>query len=264
MVRKLIMTLIALVAIPATHATTIEYVDVEAIINTLYKEKSGFRIPDKEKECIKTAGGDHTYGEITYPSCAFLLDTLHLTADDKFVDMGCGIGKFVVQAALTTEVGSAVGIELSETRCSCAQDMLKPVKGLYETCVKAENEIRKKLQQPQLKRVKKDIRFIHSDMLKVDISDATVVFMCATCFSEELMQKIADKLSLCNDGLRVITLKQFPARNKQFVLTDTYTLAMTWSKTTPVYVYKLDRSGNALEDVSDVDMMEVDDMKAAG
>jgi|GEM_PF-1048759 len=261
MLKKMqLLALSSLLVGSSVFADGLRYINCEAIVSELYKEKSGFRISEDEKKCIKEAGGDPTYGEITWASCAFLLDMLDLTQDDKFVDMGCGIGKFVAQAGLTTEVGESLGIELSETRCQCAQHMSKPLTGLYDVCVKAENEIRKKLQQPALKKAKKKtIKFIQSDMLKVDVSDATVIFICATCFSEDLMQKLADKFALCADGLRVVTLKQFPAKNKHLVLRDTYTLAMTWSKTTPVYVYVLDRSPAPAANVEFVAEANMDD-----
>lgn len=225
----------------AVHAAS-SYIDYKKIIDDLYTDVSGYRIPEEEKGCIREEGGDPTYGEILYESVEFLNDVLKLTQDDVFYDLGCGVGKYVMQQYLTTPVKKSVGIELSDTRCKCAQKVIKPVVGLYDVCIKAENDLRKKLgKKPVKKAGKKTVEILKQNMLDADLSDATVIFTCSTCFSEELMKQIADKLAGLEEGLRLITLKQLPA-HPDFKLIETFTLPMTWSKNTPVYMYVLDRS----------------------
>jgi SAM-dependent methyltransferase len=236
------------------------YIDYKKIIDDMYVDVSGYRIPEEEKGSIRKEGGDPTYGEILYESVEFLLDVLKLTPDDVFYDLGCGVGKMVVQVYLTSPAKKSVGIELSDTRCACAQKIIKPITGLYEVCAKAENDIRKKLDKKAVKvSGKKTVKILKQNMLEADISDATAIFICATCFSEELMQQLADKLAGLEEGLRIITLKQFPA-HADLKLKETFTLPMTWSKTTPVYMYVLDRS-KAEEKIDADELLQGEEME---
>ncbi len=212
----------------------------------------------KIESCIKECGGDPTYGEIKHLSATVLLDALQLTSEDVFYDLGCGVGKLVMQVYLMSPAKRAVGIELSEARCGCARKVLKPISGkLYDTCMNCENEIRKLLGQEKLKKTtKKTIEFFEKDMLKADISDATVIFTCSTCFSDDLMNKLVKKFATLQDGLRVLTLKQLP-EHPDFKFVRTFTLPMTWSKSTPVHMYVLDRT-KVVDEASDVD--DADDL----
>ena len=165
-------------------------------------------------------GGAPTYGEITYESAKTLLKDLRLTKKDVFYDLGCGIGKFVVQAYLSTPVKKSAGIELSSQRINQAKEV-------KEHLINSKN----------IKRGKK-LEFYEENITKSNLKDATVVFMCATCFSEKLMNEMTEKLSNLKKGLRVLTLKQL-TENKKFALLKEYTLPMTWSDKSTVYLYRL-------------------------
>lgn len=217
------------------------YLNVEKIINDLFTEVSGFRIPEDEKTCIREAEGDPTYGEILPGSVSILIDLMNLKEGQVFCDFGCGVGKFVLQIHIMTPA-DAEGVELSETRCKCARDILKPIPNIYDTCIDAENSIRKTLKKPTIKKVKKKApKIIEGNILDQDFGAYDAAFACATCFSEKLMQKMQDKwVKEGKEGSMFITLKQFPG-HEYIKLVETYTLPMTWSKTTPVYVYRLSR-----------------------
>lgn len=191
----------------------------EQQIENLYADISGFIIDSDETKMINTKGGAATYGEITYEALKTVLDDLGLTKDDVFYDLGCGVGKTCVQVALDTPA-KAVGIELSPTRVKHAQNVQKK---LVAT---------KKVMPAQR------LQFQEKNIFDVTMGDATVVFMCSTCFSHKLMQDITDKLArLSKPNLKVISLKPMP-EHKDFELIKTYQLPMTWSSQTPVHVYQ--------------------------
>ena len=197
--------------------------EINQIIDEVYTDVSGFSIAMHEREFIEDQGGNPTYGEITSDSVAKLLSDLHLTAKDYFFDLGSGVGKVCVQAALTTPA-YAIGIELSPTRYQGAQ------------LIKEELIKRKILTNPD------KLMFIEQNIINADLSKATVIFMCSTCFSDSLMETLANKMAHeCNSGLRVITLKSLP-QHAQFTLIKTYELPMTWSQGSPVYLYELRKS----------------------
>lgn len=172
-------------------------------------------------------GGAPTYGEILHESLQFILDAIpeELKVNGKFVDLGSGIGKTCFQAYFDYPFKDVVGIELSTKRFDGAMDVYTIVKerGLLDK--------------------KRKLKFINGDFTKVSFKGATVVYMCSTCYSNELMDTLAAKLAKLKPGIQVISLKAFPNPEKfGFELIHEYKLPMTWSKDTggsPVHVYEL-------------------------
>jgi len=190
------------------------------LLNDLYSNLSGFNIPSEEYKKIQNAGGAPTYGEITYESVNKLLKKFDLTKKDVFYDLGCGIGKMVVQIYLNSPAKKCVGIELSKTR--------------YDEAKKVQEALKNK----HLLKKKQKLIFQEKDILKANLSDATVVYMGSTCFSHELMEKLMKKLAKLKKGLRVATLQPFP-ENNDFTLIETMQLPMSWSNHSSVYLYEL-------------------------
>ena len=62
-------------------------------------------------------------------------------------------------------------------------------------------DILKQLGRIDQKRV---LQFLNHDFTKVDISDATAIYMCSTCYSQELMAQLAEKFSKLKKGLHDI------------------------------------------------------------
>ena len=196
--------------------------EVNTIIDDVYTDVSGFSIAQVERQFIEDQGGNPTYGEITVESVARLLNDLNLTAKDYFFDLGSGVGKVCVQAALTTPA-YAIGIELSPTR--------------YQDAQLIKNELIKRNILTDANKLK----FIEQNIVDADLSKATAIFMCSTCFSDNLMQTLINKMAQeCKNGLQVITLKDLPAHDK-FKLLKNYELPMTWSQGSPVYLYQLQK-----------------------
>ncbi|HVX00200.1 MAG TPA: methyltransferase domain-containing protein [Candidatus Babeliaceae bacterium] len=191
--------------------------DIKKYIQELYQNITGFGIDATESAAISNQGGAPTYGEITYEGAQELFKNLDLTKEDIFYDLGCGVGKLVVQAYFTP-IKKAVGIELSPTRYQHAQAVKQKV-----------------VQKPIDGKV---LEFHKQDIAQYPLDDATIIFMCSTCFSDDLMKKLSDNIRKLKDGTKIITLKRLPD-HKDFVLIKQYTLPMTWSSSTPVYQYEL-------------------------
>lgn len=215
------------------------------ILDTFYHKlaipSSGFRIPAEEAQQINVFGGKHakyeaaTYGEITFAAMEKLFTTsVPLKEHDVFYDLGSGVGKLVLWVGLATPARTSVGIELSETRHTHAEEAYKE---FVKTIVPQHPAFKAKLQ-------KTDITFIQGNILEENLDKATVIYMCATCFSDELMKAICDKLSKLKDGVIIITLKALPDTYKEFRLLHNPTLPMSWSENSggsPVFVYEIHR-----------------------
>jgi SAM-dependent methyltransferase len=192
--------------------------EVRQKLEKIYEGISGFGIADTEVKFIKRHGGAATYGEIKFDSAQKLLEYLKPTKEDVFYDLGSGVGKFVLHAYLTTDIRKSVGIELSGTR--------------YELAVKA----LKAAGQENLFDPKRETKFLNGNIITEDFSDATIVFICSTCYSEDLMEKIGAKLASLKPGTKIASLKEFKSEPKLKHI-DTLKLPMTWSEGSNVHIY---------------------------
>ena len=194
--------------------------EAKETLEKIYEGISGFGIPEQEVKFIKKSGGAPTYGEIKFESAQQLLDYFNPTENDVFYDLGSGVGKFVLHAYLAKNIKKSCGIELSGTR--------------YEFAVKALGSAKKLgVFDP-----KREVSFLNDDIVNAPFDDATIIFMCATCYSDELMEKIAEKLIKVGPGLRIATLREFKERPTLKKI-ETLKLPMTWSESSPVYIYEV-------------------------
>jgi hypothetical protein len=201
--------------------------NTEKVINDVYAGVSGFGIPQSDEQKIVERGGAPTYGEILYESEKVLLDELpdYLKENGVFYDFGSGVGKTCVQAYLDYPFKKVVGVELSHKRFSSAE------------------KVKKELEKKDLLEKGRKLEFLNKDFAEIKPKDASVIYMCSTCYSAELMDSLITTFAnTLKKGSRVITLKPFAEPVKfGFVEIKEYRLPMTWSKDiggSPVHVYE--------------------------
>ncbi len=209
------------------------------IITELYKNITGFiRLSPEERACIE--GGYtkkcSTYGEISYDSLQYILDREPFSPNDIVYDLGSGVGKVVMQIFLNTPAHKVIGLELSASRNSNAQQALNSFQSMLHYS-----------RYKYINNKKRELAFHNEDILKANIDDATIIYMCSTCFAPELLEKLVDKFEavgrkgIGHKELKIITLKELPDYQAHgFHLDRTYSLSMSWSKngaTSPVFVY---------------------------
>lgn len=211
--------------------TTLDAEDIEKILEVKYKEKSGFDVPESERKVVTEAGGSPVYGELLPKSWETVLKDLDAMGKLKgnFYDLGSGNGKLVVQAILQypKKLNKATGVELLKTRYQQAQDV-------KEALVKEGLISERKLQ------------FKNEDIAKTDIHDATVVFMCSTCYPQPLMQTMVERFGALKKGLVVLTLEKLPDTYKDFGLKyiKQYTLPTSWNRFpgSDIHMYELQKT----------------------
>lgn len=196
------------------------YSDTKHYIDGLYTGISGFTISKEEVSFINSTGSDSTYGEIVYESVEALLKEFNLGKEDVFYDLGCGVGKMVVQVYLNSPVKKSIGLELGHTRVTDAIG------------------VREKIEKDKKLSEKQTLAFYEEDITKYDYSDATVVYMASTLFSDDMMKHMTDKLAKGKNGLRVATLVEL-SKSDKFELVKKIKLAMTWSSKSTIYLYRL-------------------------
>ena len=152
----------------------------------------------------RTRGDEWFYGELEYDAATALLRrcapprTASGTGNGEveFVDLGSGMGKMCVAAALTGVFDRSRGVELLPELHVAARRALDAFEA-----VKAET-------------AGKDceITLVEGNLLAFDVSRADVVYIHATCFTPELLDATGRKLAAeCRNGTRVMIMsKQFP------------------------------------------------------
>lgn len=193
--------------------------DIRTILKDLYKEVWAFSIPKEDDLNVRRAKSSSLYGEITFASLEKLYEYLELGNTDVFFDLGSGVGKVVAQTALMTPVKKAIGIELSETRHKDAQ------------------KVRQKLIKLGLLDADR-FQLICGDILQAKLDKATVIYTCSTAFPDHFMRALERKLAQLKQGVRLVTTRALLSED-HFSLEKKLSLDMSWSRKTPVRVYRL-------------------------
>lgn len=195
-----------------------EQLSLRQIMNRAYKDLCGFEIPKTDSLTIKKSKGSPVYGEIKQAALDKLLSYLNLSTKDVFYDLGSGVGKVIMQTALSTPAKKIVGVELSHSRHHEAEIALS----------------RLIAHDPSLKT---KVMLLNKDLMTVDLSDATVIYSCSTAFSIKFMAEIVKRLLTFPQTFRLVSLQELPEEN-DFELEDILRLDMSWLRSTPVHIYK--------------------------
>jgi hypothetical protein len=220
------------------HVYTVKRPTPAELLEELYCGVNGFSISSGETDLICKGGGNATYGEILFDSAEKLFtEIIPLGENDVFYDLGSGIGKLVLWVYLATPAKKSVGVELSKTRTNHAKTMLQ----------KTQKELAPQFKDQWINAwgnaaLKKTVEFRHENILEADLSDATVIFICATCFPESCMQALSEKFATLKEGLQIASLKELP-RNPSLKRKSSHTLPMTWSRQngSEVIIYTVER-----------------------
>ena len=182
--------------------------DFAEYIRKLYKNKSGFQLaPDDLLRNKNDKNVFPTYGEILPEAVSIMISLLEIDNSDVMYDLGSGTGKVPTQFYLESPVKKAVGVELGTHRFNISME----IKNYIDTHFYSKY---------------KDLEFINDNMTNVDLSDATIVYMCSTCFSNELLQEMYNKIKY-NENLKyIISLKEIPGLQYTFKKK----LPMTWNQ----------------------------------
>lgn len=204
---------------PASQPTRHE--SPQRAIRRLYHDVWGYEIPSEDERAIRASKGTSMYGEIMPAAVDKLIGHLDLDTRDVFFDLGSGVGKVVLQVAMTAPVRKCVGVELARSRNQQAVKVLRRARA--ERLLRARACV-----------------FRNADLLESDVSDATVVYCCSTAFSLRFMRALTRKLSGLAPGLRLLTTQPLFTFHG-FREVDRLLLDMSWKRRSPLYVYRLEK-----------------------
>jgi SAM-dependent methyltransferase len=112
------------------------------------------------------------------------LDMLELNENDMVYDLGCGDGRFMIQACMRSSTIQAVGVEYDGKLCATARDRLSAVEfeGLSER-----------------------VQIVHANVLNVKIVDATKLFIYLVPEGMRALASTLIDLLLSKEGIRIVT-----------------------------------------------------------
>jgi len=147
-----------------------------------------------------------------------------LPEQGHFIDLGSGLGKVVMHAALALPGMRCSGVELLGYRHQMAQERLAAMLAAgaaVDAGTSAATAAR--------------IRFLQQDMFEADVSDASLVFMHSTCFAP-LMDKLAEKLARELPPGALATTTTVPLLHPAFELVQKFDAStVAW---TTMFVYR--------------------------
>lgn len=189
-----------------------------ATLRRLYRDVDGFEIEAGQERRIERTRGSATYGEIMPAASVQLIDMLTLRPTDTFVDLGSGVGKLVVTAALRSKVGRAIGVELGRDRHRDAVSVARAAEAqglLTPGVVELRNE----------------------DILRTSLAEATVLYTCSTAFPYAFTERIAHRVAGLGRPVRFVTLQELDCDISGFALAQVLRLDMSWARKRKVHVY---------------------------
>lgn len=178
----------------------------------IFSKTNGFAIA---KDCQKTTSkpqARYVYGEIMYASFLALLNAAAPKPGDVFCDLGSGIGKPVLVAAMQHPFSRAYGVEI--------------VDGLHQASLAC----RKRLFAHRFHHCllgQTTVAFQHADILTHAMDDADIVFVNATAFIGEFWDAVHTRLRSLKPGTRIITITK-QLISPEFELLSHQQAQMTW------------------------------------
>ena len=169
----------------------------------------------------------------------------------QFFDLGSGGGRLVIQSHLELpSVIRSVGIELSPTRHGIAMSRLSELQ--YNGDLERIRKLAKKAwglnDAPAAA-----IDLYEGDLFQLDISKASHIYLSSLCFSDEMLERIVDKMETEGLALQyVASLRLLPLRENRagrLVKLGSHPwqefIEMTWNRGDgcPVYFYSVKRNG---------------------
>ena len=152
--------------------------------------------------------------------------------DGVFYDLGSGAGKPIIAMSLMHKFKKLTGIEYLENLVKLSQY----IKNNYNQTINETFKKNKKLfsfDKPNM------IEFIQGDFLNHNWEDASIIFANSTCFSLDMINKIAEKANKeCKKGTIIITFtKKLNKLNSNWELRNGFRRLMTWGIAT-IYIHR--------------------------
>jgi len=191
------------------------------LFETLYSGINGYTISSEARSKIARVDKAYTYGEVVAESFYQMIHRMSPKKGEVFYDLGSGTGKAIILASLFFEFSKCIGIEILEDLHKISKELL--ARFHHETASVLTKD-------PSI------VDFVNADFLQYDFTDGDIFFIHATCFPDELMDKLTKKLRLLKKGARIIMVTK-TLESASFREIDHSDEEMGWGKAT-IYFYE--------------------------
>lgn len=202
-----------------------EMEEVKKIFDTLYNKVDGRALSLEGRESHQYKSKSFVYGEVVPESFYQMISQVNPQPGQVFYDLGSGTGKAVFLAHLLFDFSKTNGIEFVDALYKSSAEVLK----------RYQNEIYPTLGD---KKPKSKISLIFGSFLDVDVNDADVIFMNSTCFQDDLVLALDEKLVDLKPGTQIITL----SKTLKYPCYETYKHQLyefSWGQATAFFQRKL-------------------------
>ncbi len=187
---------------------------------------TGYDVGQDDRAALewRAGKGAATYGELLPSAATLLFRWFAPTVDDVFFDLGSGSGRLPIQALFETEVGRAVGVELSA--------------GRHEAALRARDILCDTLDDVAREQLLSRLELRNEDLCATALHDATLIWISSTAFPEPLFAAACRHLDATALRMRLLaTTTALPAPwDRVFEAVGTLHLATSWSPRTRVFV----------------------------
>ncbi len=180
----------------------------QLIFQQLYQHINGFQLSQQARK--KQDAIEYTYGEIEFLPFIALLSLVALDHKTIFYDLGSGVGKAVLACAMVYPVSKCVGVEL-----------------LPELHQAACNQTARLVTQQDYMEKAKKIEFIQGDFLKVNLDDATLIFVNSTTIFGSVWENLCARLNNLPKLHTLITTSKTITPHDSFHISSTK-IEMSW------------------------------------
>ncbi|CEG59051.1 class I SAM-dependent methyltransferase [Legionella fallonii] len=174
----------------------------------LYQHVDGFQLSQQGRKRLDAI--EFTYGEIEFLPFIALLSLVSPDHKTIFYDLGSGTGKASLACAMVYPVSKCVGIEL-----------------LPELHQAACEQVARLAMRPNYIEKAKKIEFILGDFLKVNLDEATLVFVNSTTILGAVWEHLSFRLNNLPNLHTIITTSKTITVHDSFHITSTK-IEMSW------------------------------------
>lgn len=156
---------------------------------TLYSTVNGFLISKQDRQINDSH--EFIYGEIEFEAFIAALSLCHPDENTVFYDLGSGVGKAVIAAAMVYPFCRCVGIEL--------------LPGLHHCAIQQKTRLR----DVGYERSAANVAFINDNIFSFPLYDASIIFISSTAFFAERWQALGEHLySSLKEGTYVLSVSK--------------------------------------------------------
>lgn len=196
--------------------------------NTLDELYQAYLAAVYEKVCfedrLSCVSGNLTYGEMFYPSVKQLIKKIDFSSAPIFLDLGSGLGKFILQVFMQTTSSKVIGIEF---RRELSEQSSEAIRFIHEAF-------------PFFWENGRQLKVVEGDFLKKDWEHANIVYACSTCFHSDLLAAIGERINKEFSVKQVFSLRPLPTLER-LSLKEVFTVECSWDSTL-CYHYTLSSS----------------------